>query len=110
MRTWGLLLGAILTEVTATLSLRASQDHLMWLGVVLAGYLASFILLTRVLRAGMPVRVAYGIWGLGAASQRSPRLAVRRSVHRSDRGGNQPDHRRGPARRVRVAPHRRSGG
>jgi small multidrug resistance pump len=68
MRTWGLLLGAILTEVTATLSLRASQDHLMWLGVVLAGYLASFILLTRVLRAGMPVGVAYGIWGaLGTA-------------------------------------------
>lgn len=68
MRTWGLLLGAILTEVTATLSLRASQDHLLWLVVVLVGYLASFILLTYVLRAGMPVGVAYGIWGaLGTA-------------------------------------------
>lgn len=68
MRTWALLLGAILTEVTATLSLRASQDHLAWLVVVAAGYLASFILLTQVLRAGMPVGVAYGIWGaLGTA-------------------------------------------
>lgn len=68
MRTWALLLGAILTEVAATLSLRASQDHLLWLVVVGAGYLASFILLTRVLRAGMPVGVAYGIWGaLGTA-------------------------------------------
>jgi small multidrug resistance pump len=68
MRTWALLLGAILTEVTGTLSLRASQDHLLWLVVVAAGYLASFLLLTRVLRAGMPVGVAYGIWGaLGTA-------------------------------------------
>lgn len=68
MRTWALLLGAILTEVTGTLSLRASQDHLLWLVLVVAGYLASFFLLTRVLRAGMPVGVAYGIWGaLGTA-------------------------------------------
>lgn len=68
MRTWALLLGAILTEVAGTLSLRASQDHLLWLTVVVTGYLASFFLLTRVLRAGMPVGVAYGIWGaLGTA-------------------------------------------
>ena len=68
MRTWALLLGAIVTEVTGTLSLRASQDHRLWLLVVVAGYLASFVLLTAVLRAGMPVGVAYGIWGaLGTA-------------------------------------------
>ena len=68
LRTWGLLAGAILTEVTATLSLRASQDHRLWLVLVIAGYSASFVLLTRVLRAGMPVGVAYGIWGaLGTA-------------------------------------------
>jgi small multidrug resistance pump len=36
--------------------------------VVVAGYVASFILLTMVLRAGVPVGVAYGIWGaLGTA-------------------------------------------
>ena len=68
MRTWALLLGAILTEVTATLSLRASQDDRLWLVLVLAGYAGSFALLTAVLRAGMPVGVAYGIWGaLGTA-------------------------------------------
>lgn len=68
LRTRVLLAGAILTEVTATLSLRASQDHRLWLLVVAVGYTSSFLLLTRVLRAGMPVGVAYGIWGaLGTA-------------------------------------------
>lgn len=69
MQKWALLLGAIVTEVSATLSLRASQDHRGFLVLVVAGYLASFALLTLVLRAGMPVGVAYGIWGaLGTAS------------------------------------------
>jgi small multidrug resistance pump len=63
MRKWALLSGAILTEVTGTLSLRAFQDHRLWLILVVAGYVASFFLLTRVLRAGVPVGVAYGIWG-----------------------------------------------
>lgn len=68
MRTWLLLLGAIVTEVIGTLSLRASQDDRWWLVPVVIGYLASFTLLTLVLRAGMPVGVAYGIWGaLGTA-------------------------------------------
>lgn len=68
MRKWGLLLGAISTEVTATLSLRASLDQSAWLIVVVSGYIASFFFLTMVLRAGMPVGVAYGIWGaLGTA-------------------------------------------
>ena len=63
MRRWALLLCAILTEVTGTLSLRAFQDHRGWLVLVVAGYTASFFLLTRVLRAGVPIGVAYGIWG-----------------------------------------------
>jgi len=68
MRTWLLLLGAIATEVTGTLSLRASQDHRGWFVTVVLGYVASFWLLSRVLRAGLPVGVAYGIWGaLGTA-------------------------------------------
>jgi small multidrug resistance pump len=58
-----LLIAAIAVEVAATLSLRASQDHSAWLAVVVAGYVGSFILLTMVLRTGMPVGVAYGIWG-----------------------------------------------
>jgi small multidrug resistance pump len=63
MRKWVLLSGAILTEVTGTLALRAFQDQRLWLILVVAGYVASFVLLTRVLRAGVPVGVAYGIWG-----------------------------------------------
>jgi small multidrug resistance pump len=69
VRKWALLLGAIVTEVTGTLSLRASQDHTAWLIVVVVGYVASFAFLTAVLRIGMPVGVAYGIWGaLGTAA------------------------------------------
>lgn len=63
MRKWGLLSAAIATEITGTLSLRASQDHSAWLIVVVIGYISSFILMAAVLRAGMPVGVAYGIWG-----------------------------------------------
>ena len=69
MRTWALLIAAVATEVRATLSLRAYQDHAGWLVLVVSGYLAAFVLLTLVLRAGMPVGVAYGIWGaLGTAA------------------------------------------
>jgi small multidrug resistance pump len=69
VRIWALLFAAISVEVAATLSLRASQDHSAWLIVVVAGYVGSFLLLTMVLRAGMPVGVAYGIWGaLGTAA------------------------------------------
>jgi small multidrug resistance pump len=60
---WALLFAAIAVEVAATLGMRASQDHSAWLVLVVAGYLASFVLLTMVLRTGMPVGVAYGIWG-----------------------------------------------
>ena len=68
MRKWALLGAAIVVEVAATLSLRASQDHSAWLAVVIVGYLGSFVFLTMVLRAGMPIGVAYGVWGaLGTA-------------------------------------------
>ena len=68
MRKWLLLGAAIVVEVVATLALRASQDHSAWLAVVVAGYTAAFVFLTLVLRAGLPVGVAYGIWGaLGTA-------------------------------------------
>ncbi|BBY42553.1 cation transporter [Mycolicibacterium celeriflavum] len=65
---WALLGGAIVAEVAGTLSLRASQDHSVWLLAVVVGYVCAFVLLTMVLRAGIPVGVAYGIWGaLGTA-------------------------------------------
>jgi small multidrug resistance pump len=68
VRNWAFLGAAITTEVAATLSLRASQNHAAWLLVVIGGYVSAFFLLTLVLRGGMPVGVAYGIWGaLGTA-------------------------------------------
>jgi small multidrug resistance pump len=68
VRKWALLSAAITIEVAATLSLRASQDHWGWLVVVVAGYVGAFVLLTLVLRAGIPIGVTYGIWGaLGTA-------------------------------------------
>ncbi|BBY30064.1 DMT family transporter [Mycolicibacterium sediminis] len=63
MRKWVLLAAAIVSEVAATLSLRASQEQSAWLVVVVVGYLASFAFLTLVLRAGIAIGVAYGIWG-----------------------------------------------
>ncbi|KAA0084572.1 QacE family quaternary ammonium compound efflux SMR transporter [Mycolicibacterium sp. P9-64] len=63
MNKWALLTAAILTEVVATLSLRASQDHPGWYAVVAVGYVMSFVLVMRVLRAGIPIGVTYGIWG-----------------------------------------------
>lgn len=60
---WLFLVGAILTEVTATLSLRAAVDGRRWFYVVVAvGYLSAFSLLSLSLGAGMPLGVAYGIW------------------------------------------------
>jgi small multidrug resistance pump len=63
MRKWAFLGGAIAAEVAGTLAMRASQDHPAWLILVAVGYFTAFFMLTRVLRAGMPVGVAYGIWG-----------------------------------------------
>ncbi|WP_375003488.1 DMT family transporter [Aeromicrobium sp. CTD01-1L150] len=62
MKRWMLLAGAIVMEVIATLSLRASQDAPWWLVAVVLGYLAAFVLLALTLREGMPVGVAYGVW------------------------------------------------
>ncbi|WP_410643900.1 DMT family transporter [Amycolatopsis sp. lyj-346] len=62
--TWLLLAGAILAEVAATLSLRASEGlkKKRWIAPVAAGYLGAFGLLTIALAQGMPVGIAYGIW------------------------------------------------
>ncbi|MGA8329968.1 MAG: SMR family transporter [Mycobacterium sp.] len=63
MRKRALLFAAIAGDVAATLSLRASQDHYIWLVVVVAGYVGSLVLLTMVLRTAMAIGVVYGIWG-----------------------------------------------
>ena len=62
MRTWALLGGANGSEVTGSLSLKAALDRPV-LDRAVVGYVASFVLLAQVLRAGMPLGVAYGIWG-----------------------------------------------
>lgn len=62
MRTWALLGVAIVSEVVATLALRAALDHPLWFAVVALGYVAAFALLGVVLATGLAVGVAYGIW------------------------------------------------
>ncbi len=54
---------AIVSEVAAALALQAAVDVPGWYALVVAGYLTAFWFLTRVLKAGMAVGVAYGIWG-----------------------------------------------
>ncbi len=57
------LVVAILTEVTATLSLQAAVKGSRWWYVVVAvGYLTAFTMLSLSLGEGMPLGVAYGIW------------------------------------------------
>ncbi|NJI60377.1 multidrug efflux SMR transporter [Microbacterium oxydans] len=57
-------MGAILTEVTATMSLRASEGlrKKRWIAPVAVSYVVAFSLLTLALIEGMPVGIAYGIW------------------------------------------------
>jgi small multidrug resistance pump len=53
---------AICCEVTGTLALRATVDHLAWVGLVVVGYSAAFVFMAATLRLGTPVGVTYGIW------------------------------------------------
>lgn len=54
---------AILCEVAATLSLKGSATVPALYAVVVLGYLGGFVFLTVVLKRGMGLGVAYGIWG-----------------------------------------------
>ncbi|MFI9205512.1 DMT family transporter [Streptomyces sp. NPDC053048] len=62
--TWMLLAGAILAEVTGTVCLRLSDgfSRVVPTIVVVVGYVAAFVLLSQVLKRGMPIGVAYGVW------------------------------------------------
>ena len=62
MTRWLLLAAAILTEVAASLSLKASLGAPGFLVIVVLGYVAAFTCLSLALRRGMPLGVAYGIW------------------------------------------------
>ena len=68
MTEWVFLAAAILSEVTATLSLKRALDHPALYAVVAAGYIAAFVLLTLTLKQGLGIGIAYGIWaGCGVA-------------------------------------------
>lgn len=58
-----LLIAAILTEVGGSLALKGGLEHPWLYAVTVIGYVASFILLAMVLKAGLPLGVTYGIWG-----------------------------------------------
>lgn len=59
-----LLFGAILSEVAGTLALRLSNGFSRPIpsAIVVTGYVVGFGLLSIVLKRGMAVGVAYGIW------------------------------------------------
>ncbi|RRS00737.1 DMT family transporter [Glycomyces terrestris] len=60
---WVFLIGAILSEVAASLSLKAASDGRKgWYAVVAAGYGLAFTSLTFALDRGLGIGVAYGIW------------------------------------------------
>jgi small multidrug resistance pump len=60
---WLLLVGAILLEVAGSLSLKAALNAPALYAVVVIGYVGAFVFLALVLRTGMALGVAYGIWG-----------------------------------------------
>jgi small multidrug resistance pump len=69
MKKWLLLAGAIASEVSGSLSLKAALDHPAWYVLVVVGFVGAFVLLALVLRAGLALGVAYGVWGaIGVAS------------------------------------------
>ncbi|MGP4030732.1 DMT family transporter [Pseudarthrobacter sp. 1C304] len=57
-----LLTGAILFEVSGTISLRLAIDNRRWYAAVAVGYVVSFSMLGLALAHGMPIGIAYGIW------------------------------------------------
>lgn len=65
MRAGFFLLLAIASGVVATLGLKIALDHPWVYAVVVAGYAAAFALLHRVLKLGMAIGVAYGMWAAG---------------------------------------------
>lgn len=63
-----MLAGAIVSEVTATMMLKAATQHALLYAVVVSGYVLAFGFLALALRRGLALGVAYGVWGaLGVA-------------------------------------------
>ncbi|MDR6144096.1 small multidrug resistance pump [Microbacterium foliorum] len=64
MTPWLLLAVAIVLEVTAALSLRASDGlrKRIWILPLAVCYLGAFGLLTAILAMGPPIGIVYGVW------------------------------------------------
>ena len=60
---WAFLAGAIASEVTGSLSLKGALERPVLYILVAAGFVLAFVFLAQVLRRGLPIGVAYGIWG-----------------------------------------------
>ena len=75
-RGWLLLVAAILSETTGSLSLKAALDAPVFYVLVAAGFIGAFACLAGVLRAGMPLGVAYGIWGAAGVALTAIRSMV----------------------------------
>lgn len=63
MTKWLMLAVAIVSEVVASLALKAALNEPLWYLLVAVGYIAAFGGLTVAMRRGMSLGVAYGIWG-----------------------------------------------
>lgn len=63
MRAWYFLGAAILLEVVGSLCLKGALETPALYAAVAVGYIGSFACLGKVLSLGMPLGVAYGIWG-----------------------------------------------
>lgn len=60
---WMFLFAAIASEVTGSLSLKGALDRPALYLLVVTGFVLAFVFLAQVLRRGLPIGVAYGIWG-----------------------------------------------
>lgn len=70
MKKWIYLVVAIVLETAGTLSMKALDGFAVpgWFVAVVVGYAGAFYCLNQILKLGMPVGVAYGIWAaLGVA-------------------------------------------
>ncbi|MDI3330354.1 MAG: SMR family transporter [Micrococcus sp.] len=76
MKRWGLLIGAVLAEVTGSLTLKAALETPPLYGVTAASYLVAFSLLAGALRQGMPLGAAYGIWAASGVALTATLSAV----------------------------------
>ncbi|MGH2940918.1 MAG: DMT family transporter [Solirubrobacterales bacterium] len=64
------LAAAVISEVVATLSLRASEglSKAGFVVIVAVGYIVAFALLSAALSRGIPVSIAYALWAAAGVS------------------------------------------